>query len=124
MRPRVAHTEVNRCIHFPYGLFLQTPAPDGDCSQKHARSLSQTVLSGYAEQFTIAVGGTSVGGTSVGGTSVGGTSVGGFGVNVEVAIGLVGVSVGIVVKDGKGVAVRLTVGTRVALFSRGMMITG
>ena len=55
---------------------------------------------------------------------MGGTRVGGTRVNVEVGIGLVGVSEGILVKVGEDVNVRLAVGTRVVLFSNDMIITG
>jgi len=76
---------------------MHTPAPEGFCSQRHARSRSQVGLSGYAEQFTTAVGGMDVGGIRVGGIRVGGMSV-----NVEVAVGDE-VSVGVLVRVDEGV---------------------
>jgi hypothetical protein len=55
---------------------------------------------------------------------VGGLGVGGTGVKVAVAIVTDGMSVGVLGKVGKVVAVLIKLGTRVVRFSKGMRITG
>ena len=55
---------------------------------------------------------------------VGGTGVGGLGVNVEVAIGMDGVSVGVLVADGRCVAVRVGDGSESVRSINGITVPG